>query len=95
MSNTVKIPYFKPETIVSIDVSGSFLSRLYDLLFIYLKENDISIDELKKKINDVESNDDKLYNAITILILISEIENKIKSEGLVEYEEVSLDDNQD
>lgn len=90
MSDIIKIPFVKNDAITSVEFSGAFLSRLYDLLYYYVAKLKIDVAQLKENIKkEIDPKDDDEYNAITIVILISEIERNFKKAGLVDYEEVN------
>jgi len=89
------IPY---ESLINITVSGAFYSRLQDMLFSICSEK--PKDEYLEALKNISSNNIQTsfeYNLSTLLILITEIENKAKEQSMVKMQEIELpqDDKKD
>lgn len=98
MKDTANIITVKPESIVSIEISGGFLSKLNALLLRYMSS--IPVDDLPvlmyqiKQYNegDTESlDDDRAKDLNTLLTLINVIDAKFKTNGLVSSNKVEYE----
>ena len=89
------IPY---ESLINITVSGAFYSRSQDMLFSICFEK--PKDEYLEALKNISSNNIQTsfeYNLSTLLILITEIENKAKEQSMIKMQEIELpqDDKKD
>jgi hypothetical protein len=79
-----KLKFLKPDVLVEIKLSTSFVSRLQQLLFFILK--DISkekLEEYKTIIVEKKQTDDEIVDHIvTLSALLKDIEDKADEQGL-------------
>jgi hypothetical protein len=95
MSKT-KIKSIPFEEIIDIQISGAFYMRIQNVfLEMISKLSDEDQKQLLQKVkeNSQDITDPAILNAITILILMNEIEHQANSQGKVKDQEVDIPEN--
>ena len=97
---TTKIKTIPFEEIVDIKISGAFYMRIQNLFFELiskLSEEDqkILLEKVREGAKDIT--EPAMYNALTVLIIMNEIEYQANEQGKVKDQEVELpeDDKKD
>lgn len=99
--DTVKLPYLKEDTSVSIELDSSYYQRLR-LMIHHLLKDESQEDQLKylsQALNVTEDNINSLNPTVihleTLMLLLKAIEEKFEEKGLIDYKEFELPKTQD
>jgi len=90
---TTKIKSIPFEEIIDIKISGAFYMRIQNLFFDLiskLSEEDQKtlLEKVKEGAKDIT--DPAMYNAVTVLIIMNEIEYQANEQGKVKDQEIEL-----
>jgi hypothetical protein len=98
-NKTVKVPLIKEDAIVSVEMSNYFLKRIKSLYYYLLKDKDEKevldiFQKLAQPDEKIEENPE-LFHILTLIILISDVEHKLKDGGFIEEVDIEYPKTQD
>lgn len=87
------IPVIKEDSIISIQVNGSFYARVQHLLIFLLEGLEPQrVQEIFDKIKDGKIDEAVTAHTETLVVLMNEIERQAEAQGLIGESEVASED---